>query len=132
MSEKFEYKYEAPTIEERKEIDNIRRQYLPQDKSITKMERLRSLDKRVKSIPQIYGLTLGIVGVLTFGLGLTFFLEWSNLWYIGIPCSIIGIILMSFAYYLHNKVLEKLKAKYGQEIIDLSNELLNEESKSNN
>ena len=131
MSEKFEYKYSAPTIEERKEIDSIRRQYLPEDKTMTKIERLRRLDRKVKSIPQIWGLSLGIVGLLTFGLAMTFFLEWIAYWYIGIPCAIIGIILMSLAYPIYCKILIKLKAKHGQEIIELSNDLLNEESKSN-
>ena len=43
MNEKFEYKYEAPTLEERKEIDSIRQQYLPKNKTVSKMERLREL-----------------------------------------------------------------------------------------
>ena len=127
MSEKFEYKYEAPTIEERKEIDSIRRQYMPQDKSMTNIERLRSLDRKVKSIPQAISISIGVIGLLTFGLSMTFFLEWVNYWYVGIPCAIIGIALMAPAYFIHNKVLVKLKEKYGKEIIELSNELLNEE-----
>ena len=39
MSEKFEYKYEAPPIEERKEIDSIRRAYLPENKQMSKIKR---------------------------------------------------------------------------------------------
>ena len=126
MSKKFEYKYEAPTIEERKEIDSIRRQYLPQDKSVTKIEKLRSLDRKVKGIPQAISITIGVVGLLMFGLGMTLFLEWVDYWYIGIPCSLIGVALIAPAYIIHNKVLARLKAKYGKEIIELSNELLNE------
>lgn len=126
MSDKFEYKYSAPTIEERKEIDSIRSQYLPKDKSISKLEKLRSLDKKVKGIPQAFGLSFGIIGILIFGLGLTFFLEWTNYWYIGIPLSLVGTILMIMAYPIYTKVLNKYKEKYGKEIIQLSNELLNE------
>lgn len=131
MSKKFEYKYSAPTIEERKEIDSIRRQYLPQDKTMTKMERLRHLDRKVKSIPQAISISLGIIGILTFGLSMTFFLEWVKYWYVGIPCAIIGVLIMIIAYPIHLKTLAKLKNKYGKEIIELSNELLNEESESN-
>ena len=130
MSKKFEYKYIAPTMEERKEIDSIRRQYLPKDKTITKMDRLRHLDKKVKSIPQAISISFGTVGLLTFGLAMTFFLEWTNYWYIGIPCAIIGIILMVLAYPINTKLLFRLKEKYGKEIVELSNELLNEESES--
>lgn len=126
MSEKFKYKYSAPTMEERREIDSIRSQYLPKDKSMTKMERLRQLDRKVKNVPTAFSISLGIVGILTFGLGLTFFLEWIKYWYIGIPISIGGIILMLIAYPLYNKILKKYKDKYGKEIIELSNELLDE------
>ena len=125
--EKFEYKYSAPTMEERREIDSIRSQYLPKDKSLTKIDQLRYLDNKVKSIPLIYSLSFGIVGILTFGLGLTFFLEWVNYWYAGIPISIVGVVLMLLAYPIFTKLTKRYKEKYGKQIIELSNELLNEE-----
>ena len=126
MSKKFEYNYSAPTIEERKEIVSIRRQYLPTDKSMTKMDRLKYLDKKVKSASLMASLSFGIIGVLTFGLAMTFFLEWTKYWYIGIPSAIIGMILMILAYPVYVKVMNIGKNKYGKEIIELSNELLNE------
>lgn len=124
MSDKFKYKYDAPSMEERREIDSIRSQYLPKDKTMTKLERLRYLDKKVKNIPVIYSLCFGVVGILLFGVGLTFFLEWVEYFYIGIPFGLVGIILMAFAYPIYSKLLVKYKDKYGQEILDLSNELL--------
>ena len=127
MSEKFEYKYEAPTIEERKEIDSIRRAYLPENKQMSKIDRLRYLDNKVKSIPMIWGLTLGVIGTLLFGTGLTFFLEWTHLWFIGIPFSVIGVLPIAFAYPVYMYLLKKYKAKYGPEIVRLSNELLKED-----
>ena len=36
MSNQFNFKYTAPTEEERKEIDSIRRQYAPVEKTETK------------------------------------------------------------------------------------------------
>jgi hypothetical protein len=45
---------------------------------------------------------------------------------IGIPFSLIGTILMLLAYPIYTKVLNNLKNKYGKQIIELSNELLNE------
>ena len=125
--EKFEYKYSAPTMEERREIDSIRSQYLPKDKSLTKMDQLRQLDRKVKNTPLIFALTFGVVGILTFGTGLTFFLEWKDLWYLGVPISIMGVVLMLVAYPLYTKLTQKYKEKYGKQIIELSNELLNEE-----
>ena len=61
-----------------------------------------------------------------FGLGLTFFLEWSEYFYFGIPFSLLGLIMVSVTYYLYTKISNNLKDKYGKEIIKLSNELLDE------
>lgn len=130
MGEKFEYKYSAPTLEEQNEINTIRNQYLPKNQTMTKIERLRYLDNKVKNIPLIWSLSFGVIGILLFGFGLTFFLEWSNYWYFGLPFGIIGILLMVPAHAIYKKLQNKYKKKYSQEIIDLSNELLNENDKN--
>lgn len=124
MGEKFKYKYVAPTMEERKEIESIRREYLPKDETMTKLERLRYLDNLVKTIPMIWSLSLGVIGLLVFGIGMVFFLEWVILWYLGIPFGILGVILMVLAYPVYVKKLKKNKEKYGAEILELSKELL--------
>jgi len=126
MGERFEYNYSAPTSEERQEIESIRNQYLPKNEVEIKLETLKKLDNKVKNIPLIFGLTFGIIGTLMFGLGLTFFLEWSEYFYFGIPFSLLGLIMVSVTYYLYTKISNNLKDKYGKEIIKLSNELLDE------
>lgn len=126
MGEKFKFKYTALTIKERKEIDSIRREYLPKEETMTKLERLRYLDSVVKTGPTILALSLGVIGLLIFGVGMTFFLEWISFWYLGIPCSLIGLIVLGLAYPIYNKKLKQNKAKYSQEIISLSNELLSD------
>lgn len=125
MNEQFHYKYTAPTEEERKEIDSIRRQYCPQKKTETPLERLRRLDGRVKNSAIIPSLCLGVVGCLIFGLGLTMILEWNILLW-GVLCSILGCLPMIFAYPAYRAMLKKGKAKYSEEILRLSEELLHE------
>lgn len=121
---KFEYKYSAPTQEERKEIEFIQNQYKEKDSRQTKLERLRMLDNKVKNIPVCVSLVLGICGVLIFGLGLTMILEWKlMLW--GIIVSIVGCVPMSLAYYVYKKLFKNLKSKHSNEILSISNELLN-------
>lgn len=121
---KFEYKYSAPTQEERKEIEFIQNQYKEKDSRQTKLERLRMLDNKVKNIPVCVSLVLGICGVLIFGLGLTMILEWKlMLW--GIIVSIVGCVPMSLAYYVYKKLFKSLKSKHSNEILSISNELLN-------
>ena len=66
MNNQFNFKYVAPTEEERKEIASIRRQYAPQEQTETKIERLRRLDAVVKHTAIIWSLCLGIIGCLIF------------------------------------------------------------------
>ncbi|MCD8308585.1 MAG: hypothetical protein LUD19_01925 [Clostridia bacterium] len=124
--EKFNYSYSAPTENERKEIESIRRGYLPQEKSYSKLERLRRLDKKVKTPATAVAVILGVVGVLVFGLGLTVVLKWA-LYVWGSIVAALGVVLMVAAYPAFNLILKRNKAKYGQEIIELSKELLGDD-----
>lgn len=124
MNDKFNYKYIAPTEEERKEIDSIRRQYAPQSQTESKLDRLRRLDSLVKNTAIIWSLVLGVLGTLIFGLGLTMILEWQILpW--GIVLMVIGSVPIAIAYPVYKTVLKKYKNRYGEEILRLSKELLN-------
>ena len=125
MNNQFNFKYNEPTEEERKEIDSIRRQYAPQEHVETKLERLRRLDSLVKNTAIIWSLVLGVVGTLVLGLGLTMILEWG-IWLWGIVLMIIGSAPIAIAYPVYKLALNKGKAKYGDEILRLSEELLNE------
>ena len=127
MSNQFNFKYSAPTEEERKEIDSIRRQYAQQEQVESKMEKLRRLDGLVKNTAIIWSLVLGVLGTLVFGLGLTMILEWS-IWPWGIILMVIGSVPMAIAYPVYKLALNKGKAKYGDEILRLSEELLNEKN----
>ena len=128
MSNQFDFRYTAPNEEERKEIDSIRRQYCSQEQTETKMERLRRLDSIVKNTALIWSLCLGVIGALIFGLGLTMILEW-NIWIWGIVLMAIGSIPMAIAYPVYKSVLKKYKNRDGDEILRLSEELLNEKDK---
>ena len=55
-------------------------------------------------------------------------LEW-NIWIWGIVLMAIGIVPMAIAYPVYKFSLNKGKAKYGEEILRLSEELLNESEK---
>lgn len=128
MSNQFNFRYTAPTEAERKEIDSIRRQYAPQEKTETKLERLRRLDALVKNTAIIWSLCLGVLGTLIFGLGLAMILEW-NIWLWGILLMAVGGVPMAIAYPVYKGVLRQYKNRYGEEILRLSEELLNESEK---
>lgn len=123
----FEFKYSAPTSQERKEIESIRNSYLTQEKSSNKLEYLRKLDAKVKNIPTCISLVVGVIGLLIFGLGMAMILEWNILLW-GIVISAIGIIPISLAYPIFQKSKSHLKNKYGETILRISEELLNDEN----
>lgn len=122
----FEFKYSAPTAEERKEIESIRNSYVKKASSSNKLDKLRRLDSKVKNIPTILSLCVAIIGMLIFGLGMAMVLQW-NLIVIGIIVGVIGVIVMAIAYPLFIKISKYLKNKYSDTIIKLSEELLNNE-----
>lgn len=122
--EKFTYDYTAPTKDERREIEDIKRRYGGGTKRQGKMERLRYLDSKVKTMPTVLGLSLGIVGTLLFGLGLTMVLEWGVM-VGGIALMAVACLPIAAAYPVYGVVYARNKSKYGDEILRLSDELLN-------
>lgn len=119
----FKYNYQAPTAEERREIESIRNSYLPQNKQADKLLTLRRLDSKVRNIPKTIALSIGIVGILIFGLGLAMILEWQIMFW-GIMISVIGLIIMLINYPLFVKITKGIKGKYSDQILNLSEELL--------
>lgn len=124
MSDKFTYDYSAPTNDERREIEDIRRRYGGEKIKDDKLAKLRNLDKKVKNLPTAVSLSLGVGGTLIFGLGLAMVLEWEILLF-GVIVMLIGCVPAAFASAAYNILLEKNKRKYGEEILLLSEELLN-------
>lgn len=124
---KFEFNYSAPSEQERKEIESIRRQYTTvTETKEDKLFRLRKLNSYVNNSATIIGLVFGVIGLLIFGLGMTMVLEWSLvLW--GVIVGAVGVIPMAIAYPVYKAVYKKNKLKYGEEILALSNELLGKE-----
>ena len=90
-----------------------------------KLKRLRKLNAAVKNTAMVVALTLGVVGLLLFGTGMSIALAWGN-YLAGIIVSVIGIFPMAAAHPVYNFFLKRGKKKYGDEIIRLTNELLNE------
>ena len=121
---KFSYSYTAPTERERKEVESLRKQYL-EEKNEDKMERLRRLDGKVKRPPEALAISLGIVGTLIFGGGLAMILE-AGLFVWGAVVALVGLLPLGLAYPLYKRLLKKLKDKHREEILRLSEEILND------
>lgn len=118
----FVYRYSA---QENKEIEEIRRKYLPREES--KFEELKRLDNTVQNAGMIESLCVGIGGALVFGLGLCLSMRVIGDGMIfavpGVLLGIIGISGMLLAYPMYRKVLDKTKQKLAPRILELTEEL---------
>ena len=131
MDEKFSYSYSALTEAEKKEIERIKNEYSEKDSRQLTLEQLRKLDAKVKNIPTIFALTLGVIGTLIFGLGMTFVLEWAN-FMLGVVLGAIGAVVAMLAKPLHGILYKRLKARHGKKIIELSEKLVAEDREKQN
>ena len=119
MSESFEYTYSAET---QREIDAIRKKYLPREEREDKLEQLRKLDAGVTTPGMIASMALGILSTLVFGVGMCCFLVWS-LWALGALLCVIGVVGMLVAPWLYHRLVEKRRQEIAPEILRLTEEL---------
>ena len=123
--EGFSFTYSA---EQQKEIEAIRKKYLP--KKEDKMEQLRMLHGIPTKKAQTVSLVVGILGALIMGTGMSLAMTdigaalGSLAMVLGILVGIVGMVLVALAYPLYNRVLKKERQKIAPEILRLSDELL--------
>lgn len=124
----FEYTYAA---EEREEILKIREKYEASTRTHEESDvaKLRRLDSAVKKKASGLPITLGIVGVLVLGLGMSLVMSelGETIPYsasIGIGIGIVGIALCAAAYPVYSALLKREKRKAAPEIIELADKLM--------
>ena len=123
--EGFSFTYSA---EQQKEIEAIRKKYLPREES--KMEQLRRLHAIPTQKAQACAIALGVIGALIMGTGMSLAMTdigaalGSLSMVIGIVIGIVGMVLVALAYPLYNRVLKKQREKIAPEILRLTDELM--------
>ena len=105
--------------------ESIAKDYAPKESS--KLVALKKLDNKAKLPATIFTYTWGIVSALAFGTGMCLAMQviGSGLagMVLGIAVGIIGMIGCSVNYPIYKKMLEKGKAKYAYEIVQLAREI---------
>ncbi|MBQ8545582.1 MAG: hypothetical protein IJ437_01440 [Clostridia bacterium] len=122
---KFEFTYKALTENERSTVESIKDQYRTKTKDEQAYERIIHLDRKIKNTAQAVALAVGVVGALIFGLGMSMVLAW-DIYVWGIIVAILGTPFIALAPILNKLLLKKGKEKHGEEILSLSEELLND------
>lgn len=124
-NQSFEYTYSAA---QQQEIESIRSKYLPREEN--KMERLRKLHHSATQKAQAWAITLGVIGTLIFGTGMSLCLtdlgaSLGNMsMVLGILTGVAGLVMVALAYPLYNTVLKKERQRIAPEILRLTDELL--------
>lgn len=122
----FQFTYSAA---QQAEVEKIRKKYMPQEED--KMERLRRLDRSASRKASIWAMTLGIIGALLLGTGMSLVMtnlgELLNIPYampVGIIVGLVGLVLVALAYPVYNRKLQKERQRIAPEILRLTDELL--------
>ena len=102
--------------------ESIAKDYAPKDNS--KIVALRKLDNRAKLPATIFTYSCGIISSLVFGTGMCLAMKViGNSMVLGIIIGIIGLIGCGVNYPIYKRMLEKGKAKYAYEIVELARQI---------
>ena len=105
--------------------ESIAKDYAPKESS--QIAALKKLDNKAKLPATIFTYSLGIVSALVFGTGMCLAMQviGSGLvgMVLGIVVGIVGLIGCGINYPIYRKMLEKGKAKYAYEIVELARQI---------
>lgn len=105
--------------------ESIAKEYAPKDNS--KIVALKKLDNRAKLPAVIFTYSFGIVSSLVVGLGMCLAMQVIGggmfLTAVGIGLGLLGFVGWGVNYPLYKRMLEKGKAKYAYEIVELARQI---------
>lgn len=121
----FKITYSA---EKRDEIEKIRNKYIEPEND--KMRMLKELDEMPEKKARVFSLTLGIIGILLFGFGMSLALSelgtllGGHAILISALLGVVGLLMMISAQPMYHKCLKAERKKIAPEVIKLTDELL--------
>ena len=105
--------------------ESIAKDYAPKESS--KLVALKKLDNKAKLPATIFTYSCGIISALVFGTGMCLAMQviggGIGGMILGILVGIIGLIGCGVNYPIYTKMLEKGKAKYAYEIVELARQI---------
>ena len=102
--------------------ESIAKDYAPRDSS--KIIALKKLDNKAKLPATIFTYSCGIISALVFGTGMCLAMQViGSSMVLGVIIGILGLIGCGINYPIYKKMLEKGKAKYAYEIVELARQI---------
>ena len=111
-------------------VQKIRTQYT--EKEHTQLDELKALDNKVKKPANVFAYLFGSISAIIMGSGMSLVmtdlgaaLGLADPMVPGIVIGVIGLVMAIFNYPLHKSILNSRKKKYAEQIIALSDQLIN-------
>jgi len=110
----------------------IRAQYM-EKQSPSDLDALRTLDAKVKHPANVFAYVFGSISAMIMGAGMS--LVMTDIGAIvgmdapmlpGIVIGVIGMMMVLINYPMYKRILERRKKKYGAEILELSDKIMNQ------
>ena len=112
-------------------VQKIRSQYT--EKKTTKLDELKELDKKVKQPANVFAYVFDSISAIIMGTGMSLVmtdlgetLGMGDAMVPGVIIGVIGLVLALVNYPLYKKMLGSRKEKYSEQIIKLSDKLMEE------
>ena len=112
-------------------VQKIRSEYT--EKEHTQLDELKALDAKVKRPANVFAYTFGSISAIIMGSGMSLVmtdlgetLGMGDAMVPGVVIGVIGLVLALVNYPLYKKMLGSHKEKYAEQIIKLSDKLMEE------
>lgn len=119
----FNYTYSP---KQQDEINNILQKYVPREESA--IDTIRLLDRQAEQPGMIASISIGIIGTLLLGIGMTCTVKWTKFFVVGIVVGLVGIALIISAYPVFKKITKRQRDKIAPQIVELSKKIKMEET----
>ena len=111
--------------------EKIRTQYM--EKEATELNALRALDTKVKRPANVFSYIFGSLSAIIMGAGMSLVMTdiansiglEENSMLVGIIIGIIGMFMAIVNYPIHKSILKSRKKKYAEQILKLSEKIMN-------
>ena len=112
-------------------VQKIRTQYTEREN--TQLDALKALDKKVKKPANVFTVVFGISSAVVMGSGMSLVMTdigsiigIESPMFPGIIIGVVGLVMALLTYPMYKKILNSRKKKYANEIIKLSDNIMNE------
>ena len=112
-------------------VQKIRTQYT--EKEHTQLDALKELDREAKRPANVFAYIFGSIGALIMGSGMSLvmtdigrIIDVKNGMLPGILIGIVGLFMVVINYPIYKSILDARRKKYAEQIIEMSDKLLQE------